>query len=275
MKAASDTSIEIRDIETIAEIRLVEELQQEVWGVPEIEVVPMSQLIAAQHAGGVLIGAFDAHVPVGFAYGFPGLENGEFVHHSHMLAVKPRYRKHDVGFRLKMAQREHVLAQGIELMSWTFDPLQSMNAHFNFGKLGVISDRYFVDFYGSDAHSFLHQNGTDRLWVTWRLTDGRVIERLNKTAATSKTPDLPKLVECDMNDQPVFHESNGSHGRFAIEIPAEITAIEERDRDLAIAWRRTTREAFTTALGTGYFVEDFIRGDRAGVYVLRKKDVDV
>jgi chorismate synthase len=277
MKEASDTSVVIRDIETIAEIQLVEELQKDVWGVPDIEVVPMSQLVAAIHAGGVLLGALDGDVLAGFAYGFVAKENGKIAHHSHMVGVRSEYRSLDLGFRLKAAQRERVLGQGIELMSWTFDPLQSMNAHFNFGKLGVVADLYFVDFYGSNAHSFLHQNGTDRLWVTWRLTDERVIERIEKQAVADKPANLPKLVECGLDDVPTFDESIelASHDRVAVEIPADITAIEEHDPMLAASWRQVTRSAFTRALGSGYFVEDFFRGDRAGAYVLTKKDDDV
>ena len=84
-----------------------------------------------------------------------------------MLAIKPAFRNHDLGRRLKLAQREHVIAQGIELMTWTFDPLQSLNAYFNFNKLGVLSDRYLLNFYGEDASSFLHRTGTDRLWTSW------------------------------------------------------------------------------------------------------------
>jgi len=119
----SKEAISIRDIDSVAELHVVEELQREVWGIPDIEVVPLSQLVAAKASGGVLVGAFDGEDLVGFAYGFVGYERGTVVHHSHMLAVKPAYRAHDLGFRLKAAQRERVMQQGIEVMTWTFDPL--------------------------------------------------------------------------------------------------------------------------------------------------------
>src|SRR6185295_20426367 len=133
MSAAPEiSSITIRDIDEPAEMRAVEELQKEVWGIPDLDVVPLTHLVAAKEAGGVLIGAFDGETLVGFVYGFPSFEHGQVAHHSHMLAVKPVYRNYDLGRRLKLAQREHVIAQGMELISWTFDPLQSLNAHFNF-----------------------------------------------------------------------------------------------------------------------------------------------
>src|SRR5215212_7077024 len=118
-------SIIIRDIKAGAEMRAVEELQKEAWGVPDLDVVPLSQLVAAKAVGGTLVGAFDGETLVGFAYGFVSYEHGQAAHHSHMLAVKPAYRNFNLGYRLKLAQRERVLAQGLNMMSWTFDPLQS------------------------------------------------------------------------------------------------------------------------------------------------------
>lgn len=153
-------NIVVRDINGQAEMRFVEELQKDVWGLPDLDIVPLTQLVAAKASGGVVIGAFDQDTLAGFAYGFAGYEEGRVTHHSHMLAVRPEYRSFNIGYLLKLAQRERVLEQGIERMTWTFDPLQSLNAYFNFNKLGGVSERYFVNFYGEDAASFLHRNGT-------------------------------------------------------------------------------------------------------------------
>jgi predicted GNAT superfamily acetyltransferase len=125
-------------------------------------------LRATLAAGGVLVGAFDGDRMVGFVYGFGGVEDGQFSLHSHMAAVLPEYQNRDVGLLLKQAQRERTLTLGLDRITWTFDPLQSRNAHFNFKKLGVYCDRYFVDFYGAETSSFLHSLGTDRFFVTRR-----------------------------------------------------------------------------------------------------------
>src|SRR5690349_7144684 len=114
--------IVIRNIETTTEIRACEKLQKEVWGLPDLDVVPSTQVTAAQAAGGRLMAAFDRVELIGFAYGFVGCENGQMTHHSHMLAVKPEYRNFNLGYKLKNAQRDFVLAQGITEMTWTFDP---------------------------------------------------------------------------------------------------------------------------------------------------------
>ena len=233
-------AVTIRAIDDVAQMRAVEELQKEVWGIPDIEVVPLTQLVAAKEAGGTLIGAFDGDVLVGFVYGFPSFEYGQAAHHSHMLAVKPAYRNLDLGRQLKLAQREQVMAQGIAVMTWTFDPLQSLNAHFNFTKLGVVADRYLPDFYGAEAASFLHQTGTDRLWVSWWLTSDHV----KKTISGDRT---------------------GLAGEISIEIPNDINSVQ---RQTALEWREKTRGAFTEAIKAGYVVVGFTREDDVGRYQL-------
>ena len=277
MPAATETStIVIRDIEGAAQMRAVEELQKQVWGLPDLDVVPLSHLVAAQAAGGVLLAAFDRQILVGFVYGFISYEHGQMTHHSHMLAVKPSYRNFHLGHKLKLAQRERVLAQGITIMTWTFDPLQSLNAYFNFNKLGVVSDRYLINFYGEDAASFLHRNGTDRPWVTWLLTSRRVSGRLDKTGFKPEFERLMPLVRLGVDDSPL---RNGlaeglSHEQALIEIPADINALQQRSRDLAFQWREATRAAFAEAIAAGYLVVDFFRhcrGDQQlGIYLLSR-----
>ena len=264
--------IVVRDIDGQAEMRAVEELQKEVWGVPDLDVVPLTQLVAAKASGGVLLGAFDNKILIGFAYGFAGFEHGRATHHSHMLAVKPAYRSHSVGYRLKLAQRDFVLAQGIGEMTWTFDPLQSVNAYFNFNRLSVVSKRYLVDFYGADAASFLHRNGTDRLWVTWPVVSRRVEERLKNPAVTREYGEGESLVEVGENNIPRYHDVNFANlGDVAfIEIPARIKEIERRSLELAADWREATRMAFTKAIDAGFVVIDFVRGGENGKYVLSR-----
>jgi predicted GNAT superfamily acetyltransferase len=263
----TETSIKIRTISTIAEMHEVEELQRIVWQIPDIEVVPHSQLVAAVNAGGVLLGAFDGGKMVGFAYGFVSFERGQMAHHSHMLAVLPEYRNYKLGEKLKRAQREFVLQQGITLMSWTFDPLQSLNAYFNFNKLGVVSDTYFVDFYGDDAPSFLHQNSTDRLWVFWDL-------KAERADFVGDLDNVKRLVQLGKNESPqVFTFENEEY--LAIEIPTNINKLQEENIGLAVEWRKATRQAFIEAFEKGYIAVRFYRiGQNCGVYLLKRKGLE-
>lgn len=275
--AAEISNVEIREIAGQKEWRAVENLQKEVWGIPDLDVVPLTQLAAAQAAGGVLLGAFDGEILVGFAYGFASYEHGRAAHHSHMLAVKPAYRRFNLGYRLKLAQRERVLAQGITEMTWTFDPLQSLNAYFNFNKLGVVSNRYIVNFYGADAASFLHRSGTDRLWVTWHLDSNRVKERIGKKVSPVEFANVRTLVKSGENNIPSIADSaeNLTEKQVAIEIPANINELQKQNIELAVKWRRATREAFTNALAQGYIVKEFYRINRNdrnyGAYLLERE----
>ncbi|MBX7174888.1 MAG: hypothetical protein K1X72_28185 [Pyrinomonadaceae bacterium] len=270
-----ETPIEIRSILEISEMLTVEDLQREVWGVPDIEVVPASHLIAAVEAGGVLLGAFVDKSMVGFAYGFVSLEKGQMAHHSHMLAVKPEYRNLNLGEKLKLAQRQFVMDQGITLMSWTFDPLQSLNAYFNFNKLGVIADRYIVNFYGWEAASFLHQNGTDRFWVSWNLDSERVKNRIEKKIAADDLLNVKRIVQLDENDSPQLVNLIGNDPQIAIEIPSNINEIQSQNPELAIQWREATRAAFLEALAENFIVKEFFRGQRGeqkfGIYLLERE----
>ena len=266
--------ITIRSIDTISEMRGVEELQKEVRG-PD-DVVPLTHLVAAKEVGAILTGAYDGEQLVGFVYGFIGQEGTQPVIHSHMLAVKPSYRDHHLGYRLKLAQREAALSGGFTRITWTFDPLQSRNAHLNFARLGTLADQYKVNFYG-DSQSPLHRHvGTDRLWVSWLLTSRRVHQRLEQRSGAA-----PHSLNLDRSVTLVKFETNGSPGatllaeglnpeHVLIEIPGDIGPMQQHDPALARAWREATRRAFTAALDAGYLVEEFDRrsGQPFGVYIL-------
>lgn len=273
--------ITIEAICDVGRMRAVEELQKEVWGIPDLEVVPATHLVAATEAGGVLIGAFDADELVGFVYGFAGLEHGQLAHHSHMLAVKTAYRNLDLGRRLKLAQRERVLGQGIRLMTWTFDPLQSLNAHFNFSKLGVVADRYLPNFYGEDAASFLHQTGTDRLWVSWLLASERVEKTITGAGDQAQRGRGLALVTVESDGAPRRNDLSECFAGddVSIEIPGDINSLQQQRPQTALKWREETRWAFAEAIAAGYVVVGFVREKRddqlIGKYWLSKANSEL
>ncbi len=272
---ASQSTISIRDIESIEDLRKLGPVEKQVWGLDERDVTPMTLLIALKEAGSIVVGAFDDDALVGFALGFPSIENRQVGIHSHMLAVLPQYRDLNLGYKLKLAQRERALAMGLKQMSWTFDPLQSRNAYFNFAKLGVVSNRYNPDFYGQDSTSVLHQNGTDRLWLTWMLDSVRVEQRL----AGRRGAEMPAgndIVWCDRELRPHQGrvEAIPPDAAAFIAIPGDILEIENRDPALAREWRLATRWAFMELLRAGFFVADYLRGSgNTGKYVLRRGDM--
>ena len=259
-------SITIRDIDTLAEMRQVELLQKEIWGVEDLEVFPALALRPLKELGGILIGAFKDRELVGFVFGFPGIIEGETVIHSDMLAVKPEFRSLSLGFLLKLAQRDEALRLGVNKVTWTFDPLQSRNAHLNFAKLGVTSNRYEIDFYG-ETTSFLHEGSTDRLWVTWDLNSVRVKERLANAGQIEEQVPVTdgKLISIGADGTPEM-ELATTAATLLIEIP--MTGISKPTRS---DWRVATRKAFILAIESGYEVREFWRhGPETGVYVLSR-----
>ena len=147
--------IEIRPIQTLDDFVQVEDVQREIWSDSETQIVPRHLINVTAHSGGAVIGAFDGERLIGFVYSFIGTDEHEprrpamahLKHCSHMLAVLPDYRGHDLGLKLKLAQRDFVNKQGIRLVTWTFDPLESRNAHLNIGRLGAIVTTYANDAY--------------------------------------------------------------------------------------------------------------------------------
>lgn len=274
-----EQTLVIRSIVSHIEFRAVEKLQSETWGADD--VTPATNLIASVEVGAILIGAFDNEALVGFAYGFVGRYQGELEIHSHMLAVNPAYRNHDLGYKLKLAQREEALNKGFKRMTWTFDPLQSPNAHLNLRKLGAIADEYKINYYGDDSQNLLHRDiGTDRLWVTWFLDSSRVVERLNAKEVGPVT--LPQealsLIEYDSAATPscIPLSETGNAEHLLIDVPKSITNLQQNNLSLALVWRNETRKAFTQAFSSSFYVTDFIRrrddSEIGGAFVLTRKE---
>jgi predicted GNAT superfamily acetyltransferase len=274
---------------TFDDLKQVEKVEKEVWGSSDVDIMPLAFSIASHAAGSVWIGAFDGAELVGFAFGFLALEHGRLSVHSHMLAVLEPYRSLDLGFKLKLAQRERCLGLRtdgcrVQEITWTFDPLQSRNAHLNFAKLGVVSDTYKVDFYGPETSSILHRNGTDRLWVRWPIASRRVENilkgRENRAEMLDALSSVTPLVRFNGMGKPVRSDLAValSRQRIAIEVPSDIGYIEHKDPTLAREWRTETRWAFTEALRAGFFVAGFcrtVRGQQGpGAYLLEKGTIE-
>ena len=278
-------SISIRALKDAAEFQQCEELQRRVWGMGDLSVVPLHLLLTAHKNGGLVLGAFgEQRTMVGFVFGFLGMtDQGQVKHCSHMAGVLPEYQGQQIGYRLKLAQREHVLAQGLDLATWTCDPLEGTNASLNIGKLGVICRTYLPDVYG-DTGIQLHLGlPTDRFEVEWWVRSRRVEERLESRhdrltldkaldmgaeKANRTEFDERGLLRSEMDDRVPGAEA------VLIEIPADFQVVKSADMGLAREWRAQTREIFEDCFGVGYVATDFISEvhgkQRRNFYLLRR-----
>ena len=266
----------IRKLRTHAEYLAAEDIQRTVWHFPDRELIPLNELVVAQRIGGVVLGAFDRGRLVAFCFGIPGFAQGKTFHYSRMTGVLPPYQNSGVGYRLKLAQRAFVLGQGLDLVRWTFDPLQSRNARFNIEKLGCTIDEYLVNVYGASGSRFNAGLETDRFVPRWWIRSRRVVDRLaGKSKSISIEESLasyPPLIEASFRKNlPRPGRIRTVRGRRAsVEIPSEIDALKRSDLALARSWRAATREAFRGLFARGFAVTGFSVGDGRSLYLLEK-----
>lgn len=253
--------ITIRTLETQEELAACVALQRDTWGRTFADVVPPSILKVAQRVGGIAAGAFDrTGQMVGFVFGMTGIENGVVVHWSDMLAVRPSVQNRGIGRRLKEFQRQAVVRLGGTVIYWTFDPLVARNAHLNFNVFGVRAVEYAQDMYGRVTGSTLHRAiGTDRLVVAWSVDEAEQEERRRASAAARdavESASAPILADIDRPGRPAA-EVVGRGARARIAIPADIEPMLVKDEGRAVAWRESTREAFTACWAAGLRVDGF------------------
>jgi predicted GNAT superfamily acetyltransferase len=269
----------VRPLTTLDECHQVAALEKAVWDFTDAEdVVPPSLLIVSIKRGGLLLGAFDDGGTLqGFVYSMPAVKDGRLTHWSHMLAVVPGARGTGLGLRLKLAQRDHVLRAGVDLIEWTFDPLQALNAHLNFARLGVVVEEYEEDVYGRSTSPLHLGTPTDRFVAEWRLTAPHVERRISMPVA-SLIRDSSVMAAVPVNRaqekgewlEPSAPMLDASDRRLLVEIPTDFTEMQGRAPDLAMEWRMVTRSVFETYLRRGYRVVDFFLSREAhrGQYLL-------
>jgi predicted GNAT superfamily acetyltransferase len=280
----------IKLLESPEDMTLIEDLQRAIWPGSETDVVPAHVFITAIHNGGMVIGAFLKEELIGFVFGFPGLDftpDGPRPKHcSHMMGIRPGQRDAGVGFALKRAQWQMVRKQGIDHITWTYDPLLSRNAHLNISKLGAVCNTYRRSEYGDMRDGLNAGLPSDRFQVDWWVNTRRVERRLSKRVRGplklddfSKarlqplyTPLMRTLRQAQGNAsnllQPPEHFSPLEGHLLLAEIPSDFNALKEADFALARDWRFFSREVFETAFAAGYIVTDFIFENGHSFYVL-------
>lgn len=238
-------AIEIRQLKQHSEFADAVRLQKEIWGFQDVELLPLRLFVVASKIGGQVLGAFDGGQMVGFCLCIPGLKGGAKAYlHSHMLGVLPAYRNTGLGRQMKWKQREFALAEGIDLIEWTFDPLEIKNAFFNIERLGAIVRRYVHNQYGTTT-SHLHGGlPTDRLIAEWWIASPRV-----KAFHADTAFERPAALE-------------------QIRVPADIAELRKSDRHKAREIQTAIAEQFDMHFRAKLAVIKFEKTKDAGTYLL-------
>jgi predicted GNAT superfamily acetyltransferase len=230
-KVAASEAVAIRRCVEVRDLRACVALQKEVWQFEDADLVPLRMFVVALKIGGQVIGAFQGNDLLGFAFSLPGTRSGHSYLHSHMLAVREQHRNTGLGRRLKLAQREDAMARNIDLIEWTFDPLEIKNAHLNITRLGAIARTYSVNHYGASSSPLQGGLPTDRLVAEWWLRSKRVMDLLDGREVSSRA-------------------------EVAIDVPAEIYAWKSsaETREQAERVQLRNRKRFLDAFSRGLTV---------------------
>ncbi len=282
----------IRPVQSMAEYTAAEDIQRVTWCMSELEIIPAHALHAMHHNGASLLGAFDGERMVGFAFAILATYEDDVHRIDHVAAARlkmysvvagvlPEYQSHDVGYRLKMAQRDFALRIGVRLITWTYDPLESRNGRFNVGKLGAVCHTYHREFHGemSGINAGL---ATDRFEVEWWVTTPRVQSRATQRWKPLKLDAVMAGGAVLVNEAtfnaaglpvPPLNYVSLPSNLMLVEIPADFQAVKRLDFGLARRWRDHTRHLFEELFHSGFMVTDFLTreepdGRRRSYYLL-------
>lgn len=247
-----ENEIEIWECETLDQLTGCVDLQRDVFALPEVELSPVRHFVVTKNAGGFTLGAWDGDKLAGFVLSVPAIVRGERAFYSHMTGVRAEYQSHGIGAKLKWAQRQRALAEGVKYIKWTFEPVKARNAYFNLEKLGAIVLEYEPNFYGVD-YTTAAQSGkkiglaSDRLFAEWRLESPKVMA----LAAGEK------YVEPGEPDAEV-------------ELMGDWAGLVDSDPEAAFAEQLRIRREFETAFADGLVGRVFRRDDEHPAYLLYK-----
>jgi predicted GNAT superfamily acetyltransferase len=273
---ASESVITVRPVQTVDEYRACQQIQRQAWGITEDGyVVPIATMISVQHAGGLVLGAFQGERLAGFAFGYLGRVRGRWALYSQLAGVDPTIQASGIGGQLKAAQRAWAKEQGLDLVAWSFDPLQAGNANFNLHRLGAFSRTYEVNYFGERTDTLNAGLDTDRLLVEWP-TEGTG----NREQGTDGGPPVDLLTLEPLGDGLSRPRPNRQpptpNSQLRLDIPPSIAAVKARNPELAREWQLAVRAAFQQAFAGEYVAVDFGREKDDGLerafYVLRRPD---
>ena len=264
---SDDAQVSIRILSSVDEQNFARQIFDEVWPTDEGTQITANLLQAMVHNGAYVSGVYIDGQVVAAAFAFPGIDSQKHLHlHSHMAAVKEKYRNRNIGSALKWHQRAWALENGYETITWTFDPLVRRNARLNLVKLGVQVFEYFSDFYGDLPDALNAGDPTDRVIAKWSLLSDRVVGAARNHNLEIALDSIP-IALSNVFEEPARHEVSPAAEKIAIYLPTDIIEVRAADSGSALEWRLALRAELELRLKSGYFIEGFTKD---GAYIISK-----
>ncbi len=271
MKKEVLSSLSIRNLHSVKELEAVYQLETLIWSVED--AVPVNHTVATVKNGGFVLGAFINEELIGFQYSFPGFDGKRAYLCSHSLGIHDEYRALGIGEKLKLAQRETALVKGYDLISWTYDPLETVNANLNLHKLGAVCTRYIENAYGEMSDNMNAGIPTDRFLVEWRINNEK------PQCSQDTIAQLPRVIETDTENGfsvPLKADLRDDNDKLLVPVPGNFQDIKKQNFSLALKWRETTKNVFVHFLNKGWIVTDLVKDrtrEHQYLYLLEKEEI--
>ncbi|RST77138.1 GNAT family N-acetyltransferase [Siminovitchia acidinfaciens] len=263
------STIEIRVLSSNEEMKQMQQLEEFIW--QGEGGIPAHQTITAVQNGGLAIGAYSQGELVGFSYSFPGFKGGKTYLCSHNMGIHPEFRDKGIGASLKTRQKEEAALIGYDMLTWTYDPLETRNGYLNLSKLSAICSTYIENCYGDSEDEFNAGLPTDRFKVEWWIQSRHVNERI----PTPVRDDAYYIPLEDSKSGPVLADEVKlpENGQILVPVPAAFQTIKQEDMKLALDWRLKTRAVFQQLFQNGYAAISLERSEEGPVhhYLLVKR----
>jgi predicted GNAT superfamily acetyltransferase len=258
--------VEVRPLTTVGDMEAASSLIDRIWGEERIVVPALLRALSAH--GNPVYGAWLEGEMVGAQLGFVGITDEGPVLHSHITGVAPGLQHRGVGYRLKLAQRDWCLEHGVDVITWTFDPMIARNAYFNLMKLGATGEGFHRNYYGDMADSFNIGERSDRIEVRWEVRSERVVGALQ---GRPPGPVEGPAILREVDGKPTYEEPAWRDARTVIlQVPSDYLALKDTDRELAWRWRDAVADALEDVFGRGYRAVGFLRDPALHGYELRR-----
>lgn len=269
--------IEIRSLYSVKELEEVRKLESKIWG--ENDSIPSHQTLTAVKNGGLVLGAFYRDELIGFQYSFPGFNGKSIYLCSHILGIDEEFRKKGIGEKLKAVQRQEAIKLGYSLITWTYDPLESVNAYLNMAKLGGTCSTYMENCYGEMDDLLNSGIPSDRFLVEWNLLQEEPIKFHKEVEIEHLVEE--SIIQYEMNKEgfpipiSILSQNQVKNEDVYVAIPKDFQGMKNADLQIAKEWRKVTRDVFQSLFEEGFQVIDFRKNTISEIpvqfYILNKK----